>query len=236
MRKPLLLLSLCLALFVLGARAQSTINASQKIVGMDTSGAEQKLIRIALTRPAYDVTYRQIRNANHQLSLARNAWLNLLTISLNFNDQEFYHQKTIPGQATYVYPKYFFGVTIPVGLIFSRGSEIRIAKENQAIAKDNREEAERTIIAEVKSKYRTYLNYQNMLAVQNIIVNDEQAVFLQVEKNFRDGKNSIDDYNSASKAFNVTILQQLQYKLIADQDKVDLEQMLGMSLEAALKQ
>ena len=123
-----------------------------------------------------------------------------------------------------------------MGLIFSRGSDIKIAKENQAIAKDNREEAERTIIAEVKTKYRTYLNYQNMLAVQNIIVNDEQAAFLQIEKNFRDGKASITDYNSASKAFNVTILQQLQYKLIADQDKVDLEQMLGMSLEAALKQ
>lgn len=225
------LLLLCVAL---GSQAQTSLTASQKITGMDTAGVEQKLIRIALTRPSYDATYRAIRAANHNLSLAKNAWLNLLTITLNFNDQEFYHQKTIPGQQTYVYPKYYFGVTIPVGVIFSRSSEIRNAREQQAIAKDNREEAERTIVADVKSKYRTYLNYQNILAVENIMVNDQQAVFLQVEKSFRDGKVTLDEYTIASRNFNSSVLQQIQYKLTADQTKVELEQILGMSLEDAI--
>ena len=229
-------LCLLLALLTVGARAQTTINASQKIVGMDTTGVEQKLIRIALTRPSYDATYRAIRSANHSLSLAKNEWLNLLSISLNFNDQEFYHQKSVPGQTTYVYPKYFFGVTIPIGVIFSRSSEIRIARENQAIAKDNQAEAARTIIANVKAKYRTYLDYQSVLAVENIMVNDQQAAFLQVEKNFRDGKITLDDYTNASRTFNGSILAQLQYKISCDQIKVDLEQMLGMTLEEALKQ
>jgi outer membrane protein TolC len=202
---------------------------------MDTAGVEQKLIQLALQRPSYDATYRAVRSADHSLSLAKNAWLNLLSISMNFNDQEFTHQTTIPGQATYVYPKYFFGVTIPIGTFFSQGSQVRIARENQAIAKDARLEAERTIIADVKSKYRSYLDYQAMLAVQNTIVNDEQAAFLQAEKNFRDGKITIVEYNTASKAFNSTLLQQLQYKLTADQVKVDLEKMLGTTLEDALK-
>lgn len=215
------------------AQAQT---AGPKINGMDTAGVEQKLIRIALTRPSYDATYRAIRTANHNLSLAKNAWLNLLTISLNFNDQEFYHQKTIPGQQTYVYPKYYFGVTIPVGLMFSRSSEIRNAREQQAIAKDNREEAERSIVADVKTKYRTYLNYQSILAVQNAMVNDQQAVFLHAEKDFRDGKVTLEDYTIASRAYNNTLLQQLQFKLTADQTKIELEQILGMTLEDALKQ
>ncbi|TDX01903.1 TolC family protein [Dinghuibacter silviterrae] len=229
-----LLLALCLSALAITTRAQNS--GGKKIAGIDTTGVEQKLIRIALQRPSYDATYRAVRTANHQLSEARNSWLNLLSLSLNYNDLDFKHYSSTATAPTYVYPKYFFGLVIPIGYIFSRGSEIRIARENQAIAKDARLEAERTIVADVKSKYRTYLNYQNMLDVQNIIVNDEQATFLQAEKNFRDGKASIDGYNTASKAFNGAILQQLQYKLMADQVKVDLEHVLGMTLEEALVQ
>lgn len=203
---------------------------------MDTAGVEQKLIRIALQRPSYDATYHAIRTSNHQLSMAKNSWLNLLSVSLNYNDLDFKKYSNNATAPTYVYPKYFFGLTIPIGYIFSRGSEIKIARENQAIAKDARLEAERTIVADVKSKFRTYLNYKNMLDVQNVIVNDEQATFLQAEKNFRDGKASIDAYNKASMEFNGSVLQQLQYKLMGDQVKVDLEHVLGMTLEEALTQ
>jgi outer membrane protein TolC len=232
---PTLLCSLFLCMVSVHGSAQSTINATQKVNTMDTLGVEAKLIRIALTRPSYDVTYHQVRNARHALSIARNSWLNLLSITLDYNEFDLSH-KTSATNTAYVYPKYFFGITIPIGYIFSRGSEIKTAKDNQLIAQDNRLEAERTIIADVKTKYRTYLDYQSILAVQNIVVNDEQAAFLQIEKNFRDGKASITDYNNASKGFNSTVLQQLQYKLLADQTKVDLEHILGMALEDALKQ
>jgi outer membrane protein TolC len=225
---------LCLfSVLTLAATAQENINASHKIMGMDTTGVEAKLIGIAMTRPSYDITLHQEYIARHELSKARNSWLNLLSITLDYNQFDF---QPSANNTAYVYPKYFFGLTIPLGYIFSRGSEIKTAKENQVIARDTRAEAARTIVASVKTKYRTYLNYQSMLAVQNIVVNDEQAVFLQVEKNFRDGKATIDSYNSASKVFNSAILQQLQYKLLSDQTKVDLEHDLGMTLEEAIKQ
>ncbi len=228
-----LLFNLSLVLGISTLRAQQSIKASQSLARMDTAGTEARLIQIALLRPSFDAATHQVKLANHQLSEAKNSWLNLLSLSLNYNELDFSHNT---GPAAYVYPKYFFGLTIPIGYIFSRGSEIKIARENQVIAKDNRLEAERAIVADVKSKYRTYLNYQSIAAVQNIMVNDQQAAFLQAEKNFRDGKVSITEYNDASKAFNTTVLQQLQYKIQADQVKVQLEQDLGMTLEEALKQ
>lgn len=214
-----------------GAAAQDAPAGAPKVSPKDTSGIEAKLVLIALKRPEYDAAYHLIRNSNHELSKARNSWLNLLSITLNYNQFDF----TPQTGAAYVYPKYFFGLTIPVGFIFTRFSDIKIAKENQVIARDNQQELARTIAADVKTQYRTYLNYQSMLAVQINIVNDEQAVFLQVEKNFRDGKTGIDAYNTANKTYNSAILQQLQYKLLSDQTKVALEHDLGMTLEDALK-
>lgn len=229
MNKRIPAFSLIFILFSLSSLAQDA-NNNHKIMGLDTTGLEAKLIRIALKRPNYDITYHQILNAQHELSKARNSWLNLLTISLNYNQFDF----TAPPNAAYVYPKYFFGLTIPLGYIFSRGSDMKIARENEVIAKDNQQELARTIVASVKTKYLTYLNYQSLLAVQNTIVNDEQAVFLQEEKNFRDGKVSIETYNNASKVYNSSIIQQLQYKLLSDQTKIDLEKDLGMTLEEAI--
>ena len=191
-------------------------------------------VRIALKRPDYDVTYHQIRTSDHELSKAKNSWLNLLAISLNYNETDF-EKKSTSTANQYVYPKYFFGITIPVGLIFTRSSDIKIARENQAIARDHQLELVRTIRADVQSKYRSLLNYQAMLAVQNIIVTQQQAEFLQEEKNFKDAKIGIEIYNTASKNFNNEILRQIQYKMQMDQVKVDLEQILGMPLEDAIK-
>ncbi len=214
--------------------AQETITASRRVIGLDTSGAiEERLVALAMKRPMYDVSVHNRATADHELSKAKNGWLNLLTISLNYNDQEFVSHSNNPyGQ---VYPKYYFGVTIPIGLFINRASDIKIARENQVIARDNQEELGRTIRAEVLTKYRAYVTYQELIAVQNIIINDEQAVFLQTEKNFRDGRTSIDLYNVASKNYNDEIIKKLTYKISSDGVKLELEQMLGTTLEEALK-
>jgi outer membrane protein TolC len=203
------------------------------VVEPDTTHAtEERLVAIAMTRPSYDQTYRTIRIAEHDLSKARNEWLNLLTVTLNYNELDFSHNTT--NQYGYVYPKYFFGVTIPLGFFISRSSDIKLAKEQEYIALDQQQEMARTIRATIIGRYRAYIVYQDQLNLQTDVINGEKTAFLEVEKDFRDGKTSLALYNLAAKSYSNEVMRKLSIQLLSDQCKTDIEQALGMTLESAL--
>src|SRR5271167_1067860 len=75
---------------------------------------EKRLVELALQGPEYDVTVHQ--NVIDELTLkkTKTTWLDLLSISTNYNDQTFAKPSTANGQTAYVYPKFFFGITIPL--------------------------------------------------------------------------------------------------------------------------
>lgn len=194
---------------------------------------EEKLVLIAMARPSYDAATHARNNATHQLSKAKNAWLNLLALTTQFNETDF--EKPPVGQTQYVYPKYFFGVTIPIGILFSQSSDVRIARENQFIARDEQEELARTIRAQVVGRYRAYVIFQEELRLESNDLNDELIAFKAAQKDFRDGKLTLEAYNTASRAYTSEVTRKLGLELQSDAAKTDLEQSLGMPLEDALR-
>ncbi len=78
---------------------------------------EEKLVALAMKGPQANIIKHQGKINEYQLKGAKNAWLNLLTFNINYNDQTFAKQNP---QNTYVYPIYYVGITIPMGTLFSR--------------------------------------------------------------------------------------------------------------------
>jgi outer membrane protein TolC len=194
---------------------------------------EEKLVLIALTSPQYDATVHDRNNATHLLSKAKNQWLDLLAISTQFNETDF--EKPTAGQQQLLYPKYFFGVTIPIGILFSRSSDVRIARENQFIAQDKQQELARSIRADVVTRYRSYVVNQEQLRMQTEIVNGEQVAYQGAQKDFKEGKISLETYNTASRSYMNEVTRRLTLVLQCDQLKIQLEQFLGMRLQDALR-
>ncbi len=199
----------------------------------DSSAAvEEKLVQLAMQSPAFKDAEHQNKINDLQLVKAKNSWLNLLTLSANYNDQTFAKKSE---QVGYIYPKYFFGVTIPVGIIFSKNSDVKIAREMAEVGKNKVEDLQRNVRAEVLTNYEQYKIYNQLFAIQSQVVDDEQAAFLQVEQKFRDGTIPIADYNSASKNLNNEIAKKLSLQLQQNLYKVQLEKYIGMRLEEALR-
>ncbi len=196
------------------------------------SAIEHRLVALALQAPRYDAAGHQISMAKSNLMLARRAWFNLLTFSVNYNDQTFAKQSPT---TSYVYPKYYFGLIIPVGLFFTMGPQIHAARENVLVAEDTREELARTIRMDVLTKYHTYKNYEALILLQNTIVVDNQAAVTQIEQKFRDGTVSIDQYNAADKAFSDEKAKLLNLQLAQDLERLDIERMIGVSFDSVIK-
>jgi outer membrane protein TolC len=214
---------------------QSIATASNNNIILDTNAViEKRLVQLALTQPSYDEAQDQITIADRQLKKAKSSWLNLLSLSTNYNDQTFAPKSTATTGAQYVYPKYFFGINIPLGLIFLSGTEIKIAKANVKINEDRQEELARTIKADVLAKYYQYKAYTQLLELQTQAIDDEQAVFLQTEQKFKDGSVTIDLYNAASKNYNNELVKKIDLQLQQSITKLDIEKMIGIRLEDAL--
>ncbi|MEJ7914430.1 MAG: TolC family protein [Chitinophagaceae bacterium] len=194
-----------------------------------TSVIEEKLVALALKGPLFQGSVHQNKINEYQLEGAKKAWLNLLTISTNYNDQSFV-KNTFTGVA---YPKYFFGLTIPLGTFLSR-TEINAAREGVEISKNNQEQLRRDIRADIISKYKQYIAYGELIRFQSELMNDVQAALIQSEDNFRKGTITIEQYNSAQRSNNDEKGKLINLQLQQDLLKLDIEKMIGMRLESVI--
>ncbi|MBS1659472.1 MAG: TolC family protein [Bacteroidetes bacterium] len=197
---------------------------------------EETLVALALKGPQYTTTDPQIKIAEYNLQKARRAWLNLLTLSANYNDQTFAKPTTTTGNSpAYVYPKYFFGLTIPIGLFFSMGPDIKAAKQTVEVTRYAQESKARDLRADVLEKYKQYKNYGQLILLQNTIVDDDQTALTQVEKRFKDGTIGIEQFNQANKVYSTDLAQKMNLQLSQDIIKLEIEKLIGVRLETVIR-
>lgn len=212
----------------------SISNAQQKSTAASAGPSEEvikkRLVDLAMKTPRYAASEHQNKINEYQLKRARNTWLNLLTISANYNDQTF--AKRTDQQL--VYPKFFTGVNIPLGTIFSQ-AEAKAAREQVKMGKDNQESLALLIKREVLSKYVQYKLTGEMIVNQDRVIVDAAAALAQVEELFKNGTTTIELYNEASRRHNTEKTLRIQYQMQQDMFKLELEEMIGTSLESVLK-
>src|SRR5579872_6724739 len=189
---------------------------------------EARLVSLALGGPQLRAADDQNRINEYTLRNARQAWMNLLTFTLNLNELDF--QKSTPG-ATYLYPKYFFGLTIPLGTLFSR-TQVKAAREQIKIGNETQIQLTRQIRTQVLQRYRTYKTKRELLRLQIQVTDDEQAEFLQVEKNYRDGTVPLEAHIMAQEKYNIELVKRMNLQLELDEAKLDVEELIGTNLES----
>ena len=200
-----------------------------KRVNSDTASLiEQKLVELAMNGPAVKAAIHQDKIYEYQLKAAKNDFVNLITLSYNYNDQSF------KNNGVSVYPKFYIGVTVPLGTFLSR-TDVKAANEAVEISKQNHEQLERAIKAEVVGKYRQYKSYGEQIALQSELLNNVQAVLLQAEDNFRKAKITIEEYNQNQRIKNEEATKLINLQLQQDLVKLDIEKMIGTNLESVIR-
>ena len=210
----------------------SSISATTVVLQADTA-IENKLVELALKSPFYTASMHQININELQLKSTKNSWLNLLSLSTTINDQTL--KKPEPGVGnTYVYPKYNVGVTIPLGIIFSQGNNVKSARETLALTKDNQEQLARTIKATILAKYREYRNYERMLYIQSELVTSVVAAADQAEDEWDKGKIAKDVYLTVMKTKNEELSKSINLNYSKYQVQLEIEKIIGVPLESVL--
>lgn len=205
-------------------------NVTAQTNAADTS-IEERLVQLALQGPEMQKTDHLTKINEYQLKSAQNTWMNLLTFSLNYNEQTLAKQT---AQTAYVYPRYFFGLNIPLGTLLSR-TGVKSARENIEIGKENAEITKRNIREQVLTAYKQYVVYSQLITMQSELVNDVKTQLAQSEEKFRNGTISLDAYNTAQKVNNGEMAALINLKLQQDLKKLEIEKMIGVKLETVLR-
>jgi outer membrane protein TolC len=192
---------------------------------------QSRLVMLALLAPRYEAATHQVNVANQQMDIAKRSWLNLLSISGNFNEFDLKQNQS----SQFVYPKYLLGVTIPIGLFFELGPQIRAARETVRVTQSNQEDLARTLRMQVLSQYTAYKNYSALITLENTVLVDQQAAMNQMEKKFQDGSASIEQYNTANRVYTDERVKMLNLQLSQDLIRLDIERMIGVSLDSVIK-
>lgn len=191
---------------------------------------ERRLVDLALNGPEMQASDHQSKITEYQLRNAKNAWMNLLTFSINYNDQTF---KPVPGNV-YVYPKYFIGLNIPLGTLLSR-TPVKAANEAVEIGKLDKEMLRRKVKADVLAKYREYKAQSELIAMETGMMNDVEAALSEAKDKFRKNEISFEVYNGVQRSRNDEYVKVVNLKLAQELIKLDIERMIGTSLESVLK-
>lgn len=230
MSRSLLLMTL-MSVVVIGSFAQGP-GPRNYFEPADTA-VERRLVSLALTSPTFDGSTHQNKINELELRRAKSAWLNLLTISTSYYDQS--ANKQAVGNTAYVYPKYYFSLSIPLGIIFSQGNQVKMARESVALGKDKQEDLARQLKVDVLSKYKQYRVYNSLIDMQSEMINDVLVAATQVEDKFKKDQVTVDVYISAQKTRNEELAKLLNLRLQQDLIRLDIEKLIGVPLDQVLR-
>lgn len=214
-------------------RANNTVGATYHL-GKDTAGlgdVRERLIQLALQNPDFEIADRKINIANYELKQAKGDWLGFIAPNLNLN--EF----TVKPKSSnnFFLPLWNVGVTVPLNYFSQRKNEVKVARENMYIAQAQKNERFREIRAKVLTKYEDYLMYRDLLELQNRVTQDAYVYYKQRESDFADNLIEIDDFNKAFALYKEQQEKKLQAFRNLNVAKIELEQLIGVSLDDVLK-
>jgi outer membrane protein TolC len=214
---------------VFSIATKSQTNISNKAL-TDTE-IEEKLVQLALQGPEVQRTAHETKINEYQLKSAQNTWMNLLAFNMNYNEFSLSKNNT---STAYVYPRYNFGISVPLGTLLSR-TAVKSARENIKIGENNTEIIKRELRQQVLTAYKEYVAYSQLIALQTELANDVKTQLVQIEEKFRNGTATLDLYSSAQKNNNLESAALVNLKLQQELKKLEIEKLIGVKLETVIK-
>src|ERR1700730_5515007 len=224
---------LAFALMTSTAYAQIDKNASTYHRNKDSAkmvDIREKLVQLAMQNPTYEIADRQLNKSIYELRRAKGSWLSPVQVSGNLNEFSIQKNNSVPS----FFPRYNFGITIPLDLFTTKNNDVKIARENILISEAEKNQKYREIKAEVLTRWEDYLMYKEKLDIQARITQDQYTIYLTKEKDYQDGIINQEEYNKYYTSYSENKSRISECVRNVNVAKLMPEQMIGVPLEQAL--
>lgn len=192
----------------------------------------EKLVALALQNSDKKISDLQVKAAKDHIGLAKAEWINTIFASSYWN--EFSINPPAKDQFNFYYPKYNFGISIPLGIFITVPKHVKIAKAEYHIAQEQQKLKVLNIRSQVLTKYEDYLMYQKQLTIQSMLTDNEYNTLVQAKTKFSSGEIDVNEYNMEMEKYNNQLSKKISLEHNLAIAKLALEEIIGKKLEEVL--
>lgn len=230
MKKLVLLLVCMIGFSVSQAQISQSYASKKKLDSMIYDNVREKLVDLAMQHPENAISEAQIEIAENNLRKAKGSWTNILFA--NFNLNEF----TLNGSPSAAFwPKYNFGVNMPLDIFSRTSNDIKNARQNIEISNAMKNDTYRRLRAEVLSKFENYLFHREMYEMSSVVTDEAYTSFLSMQEKYKIGDVNDIDYSITFRQFNDAKMRQREQERNMNVAKLEVERLIGVDLNDVLK-
>jgi outer membrane protein TolC len=198
------------------------------------STVRERLVQLALQNPIYEISDHNVTIAEYNIRLAKTSWLSAIVIAGNLNEFSI-DPKASQGNSVY-YPRYNFGIQIPLDIFSRSANNTKIAYEKYLVAQAERNDRFRIIKADILTRYEDYLLAEEKLQLQYKITKDAFEAYSKAEIDFKNNVIKIEDLNSFNSKYTDEQIKRLELQRNYNVSKIEIEKLIGVRLEDVLQQ
>ena len=193
----------------------------------------ERLVELAQQNSGKKIADYQVEAAKQEIGIAKAGWLSSISASSYRN--EFSINPPSKDQMNFYYPKYNFGVSVPLSVFITVPKSVKIARSQYHIAQETQKLKGLNIRNQVLSRYEDYLMYKKQLTIQSMVTSNEYNAFIQVERKFRSGEITVSDYSKEMQIYNEELSKKISLQHDLAVSKLALEEIIGTNLDSVLK-
>lgn len=224
----------CLMIALLLSSVAAVAQSPQMRPDSTIKDIRQRLIELALPGPDMEIADRNEIIAQQQLQRSKRTIMNQLIVTGNLNEFSIKGSQPTQNQAN-LFPRYNIGLQLPLGVMFTRAKDIRVAEQNVAIAHAERSKTYGEIKAIILKNYEDFLMYSALLDVQTKSTSAEYLNFLKVESDFENGAATEEAYNEALKKYNEEMTKKINTQRNREIARIEIEKYILVPLDDVIK-
>ncbi|TZF84989.1 TolC family protein [Pedobacter sp. BS3] len=126
---------------------------------------------------------------------------------------------------------YQVGINVNIGEILKKPYDIKEAKQQYSVAREDQQENDLSIEVEVKRRYFTYIQQLNTVRLYSNTLLDVDAMLKSIKLKYEKGEASFDQYSQALITFSNTTRTKIEAEANLLTAKAALEELLTIKLE-----
>ena len=198
---------------------------------IESTDLGERLVQLAWkNHPTNEILRRQVNIARYETNRTTADWLDVVLIQGNLNEFNIDKPETAQ-QVPQFWPRYNFGLRLPLGIFVSTSIDSKQNKQRLVIAESEINAQKLEVRRIVLKAYNDYLWREKVLKLQSQQFSDIESNFKLVERRFRNGEITFDQYSVSQTNLNRASIQYLEADRDLKNAKLDLEQLIGVRLE-----
>jgi outer membrane protein TolC len=216
------------AVFV-GIMAVEPLYSQESIIGQIDYAYVEKLVELAKEhQPRRKIAEAGAAKTKAVVSATQVSYLDAVSLSYFYRPRE---RASLNPENPFVVTGFQLGVTVSPGLFFQKPFQVKQAKADYLVADLELKDYDRQLALEVKSRYYTYLQLKNDLAVKAQAVQDSRILVEDVRGRFERGEVELADYSDAKALNSVSISSHMEAEVGFLKAKDALEEIIGVPID-----